>query len=340
MKVAILTRDYPPAIGGIATHVDGLVRALRRTGIEADLYVGRNDVKTLLLPFDIPLKEYDLVHVQSLPYGAFVFGVPLVVTVHSPVLEEFATYRRAVKLFSIPALGFERATLSRASAVLAVSDRSRRDLLSSYGVNSDIVQVIGNGVDYERFSVKRDPAEMDRPKRILVVSRLEPRKNVREAIEAVAELPKGESYLEIAGEGSERSALADLAEHLDLHDAVRFLGRVDTQALPELYGRAAIFLTTSRSEGFGLSLLEAMAAGCACLASNLPTHRALVEDGITGRIYNSKSDLVSCLKEMLSSPEYLQKLGRQAREAARAYTWEGVAAKVADSYEKVVLANA
>ena len=94
MKVAILTRDYPPAIGGVATHVEGLVKALRRMGVEADLYVGSNDVKTLLLPFDMPIKKYDLVHVQSLPYGAFVFGAPLVVTVHSPVLEEFAHYRR------------------------------------------------------------------------------------------------------------------------------------------------------------------------------------------------------------------------------------------------------
>ena len=57
MKVAILTRDYPPAIGGIATHVEGLVNALRRMGVEADIYVGSHDVRTLLLPFDIPLKE-------------------------------------------------------------------------------------------------------------------------------------------------------------------------------------------------------------------------------------------------------------------------------------------
>src|SRR5579862_7945991 len=108
MKVAILTRDYPPAIGGIATHVERLVVALRRLGVDADLYVGYNDVKTLLLPFDMPLKDYDLIHVQSLPYGAFVFGVPLVVTVHSPVLEEFAHYRSSLKVAAIPAVALEK----------------------------------------------------------------------------------------------------------------------------------------------------------------------------------------------------------------------------------------
>src|SRR5580700_11074160 len=207
MKVAILTRDYPPAIGGIATHVEGLVKALRRMGVEADLYVGSHDVRTLLLPFDIPLKEYDVVHVQSLPYGAFVFGVPLVVTVHSPVLEEFAHYRNALKLASLPAVALEKATLSRASAILAVSGRSRSDLLGMYGLDSGRVDVIGNGVDYERFSGQRETASPSAWKRVLIVSRLEPRKNVREAIEAVAELPRGACDLEIAGDGSERAAL-------------------------------------------------------------------------------------------------------------------------------------
>src|SRR5229473_7338038 len=114
MKVAILTRDYPPAIGGIATHVEGLVKGLARLGVEVELNVGSNDVKTLLLPFDLPLKEYDVVHVQSLPYGAFVIGAPLVVTVHSPVLEEFAHYRNSLKIASMPAIALEKATLSRA----------------------------------------------------------------------------------------------------------------------------------------------------------------------------------------------------------------------------------
>ncbi|MGH9919180.1 MAG: glycosyltransferase family 4 protein, partial [Nitrososphaerales archaeon] len=189
--MAILTRDYPPAIGGIATHVKGLVSALGRMGVEADLYVGSHDVRTLLLPFDLPLKDYDVVHVQSLPYGAFVFGVPLVVTVHSPVLEEFAHYRNALKLASLPAIALEKLTLSRASAVLAVSGQSRSELLNVYGLDPERVDVIGNGVDYQKFSGQMGAANPSSTKRILVVSRLESRKNVGEAIAAVAELPRG-----------------------------------------------------------------------------------------------------------------------------------------------------
>ncbi|MDA4122197.1 MAG: glycosyltransferase family 4 protein [Thaumarchaeota archaeon] len=336
MKVAILTRDYPPAIGGIATHVEGLVRALGRMGVEADLYVGSHDVRTLLLPFNVPLKAYDVVHVQSLPYGAFVFGVPMVVTVHSPVLEEFAYYRNALKLASLPAIALEKLTLSRASAVLAVSGQSRSELLSMYGLEPERVDVIGNGVDYQKFSGQMGAGNPSSTKRVLVVSRLEPRKNVREAIEAVAELPRGTCRLEIAGDGSEKAALVELVKHLDAEGIVHFLGRVGKASLPEVYGRSEVFLTTSNSEGFGLSLLEAMSSGCACVASDLPTHRALIEHGVSGLIYRNRPELVSFLRDLLSSPEKAERLGAAAREVASGHSWEKVAERVAGAYESAI----
>lgn len=335
MRVAILTRDYPPAIGGIATHVEGLVKALKPLGIEADVYVGKHDVRTLLLPFDIPLRDYDVVHAQSLPYGAFVFGVPLVVTVHSPVLEEFAHYRRSLKLESLAAIALERASLSRARAVLAVSVQSRAELAGRYGIGQGRVKVIGNGVDCERFSGRWDPSDPEAARRLLVVSRLEPRKNVRQAIEAVAELPKRTCRLEVAGDGSERESLVKLAWSLGADDAVHFLGRVDGESLPRVYARSAIFLTTSESEGFGLSLLEAMSSGCACVASDLPTHRALIEHGVSGLIYTSRAELVSFLRELLASPQKAERLGAAARLVAGGHSWERVAQKVAAAYEGV-----
>ena len=335
MKVAILTRDFPPAIGGIATHVEGLVKALGRLGVETEMHVGSNDVKTLLLPFDMPLNEYDLVHVQSLPYGAFVFGAPLVVTLHSPVLEEFAHFRNSLKIASLPAVALEKATLSRAKAVLAVSPQSRSDLVGKYGVGPDRIEVIGNGVDYERFSGHRESANPAAMKRILVVSRLEPRKNVREAIEAVAELPRGSCLLDVAGDGSERGAILALVKGVGAEDVVHFLGRVKEESLPELYAGSAIFLTTSRSEGFGLSLLEAMASGCVCVASDLPTHRALIEHGVSGLIYRNRQELVSYLKDMLASPDKARRLGASAQQVASTHTWDKVAGRVKEAYTRV-----
>jgi glycosyltransferase involved in cell wall biosynthesis len=175
-----------------------------------------------------------------------------------------------------------------------------------------------------------------RLEKIVVVSRLEPRKNVREAIEAVAELPKGTCRLEIAGDGSEKEALVGLAKTLGAQDCVRFMGRVGEDALPGLYCGAAIFLTTSNSEGFGLSLLEAMASSCACVASDLPTHRALIEHGVSGMIYKSRQELVACLQDLLSSPQKVERLGAAARVVASGHTWDKVAERVTAAYDEVI----
>ena len=183
---------------------------------------------------------------------------------------------------------------------------------------------------------KRARLNTSSTKRILVVSRLEPRKNVKEAIEAVAELPRGTCHLEIAGDGSEKAALVELAKKVGAEDVVDFLGRVGEAALPEVYGGSEIFLTTSNSEGFGLSLLEAMSSGCACVASDLPTHRALIEHGVSGMIYRNRNELVSYLNELISSQEKAERLGAEARQAAKQHSWEKVAQSVAHAYGKVV----
>src|SRR5438093_3613053 len=130
-RVAVLTRDYPPAIGGVATHVDGLVTALRRLGIGIDVFVGGTDYRTLLLPVTKPLGKYDIVHVQSGPYGALVTGAPMVVTVHSPLVVERDHYRGSQKLIFIPALFCEKASLRRARAVLAVSEITRSEIIEN-----------------------------------------------------------------------------------------------------------------------------------------------------------------------------------------------------------------
>jgi glycosyltransferase involved in cell wall biosynthesis len=84
----MIARDYPPTIGGIATHTFELTRTLRALGLEVELFEGRNDFGTLVASSRKDLSEFDLLHVQSTPYGAFAKKHPLVVTAHSPTLEE------------------------------------------------------------------------------------------------------------------------------------------------------------------------------------------------------------------------------------------------------------
>lgn len=84
----------------------------------------------------------------------------------------------------------------------------------------------------------------------------------------------------MVGGGPERSALKQLVARLSIN--VRFTGSVNDEQLREYFATSPIFLTSSHSEGFGSYLLEAMSAGCAAIASDIPVYRELVRDGENG----------------------------------------------------------
>jgi glycosyltransferase involved in cell wall biosynthesis len=333
MRVAILTRDYPPAIGGVATHVDGIVKALKGLGVDVDVFVGWNNYRTVLLPLTKSLRQYDLVHVQSSPYGALVIGVPMVVTVHAPVLTEWGHYSTMYKFVSVPALLCEEASLNRARAVLAVSEVTKSDLVRKYRIAAEKVDVIGNGVSFEKFALT-DRKDHRAANRILMVSRLEPRKRVEDALVAMSRLDPKSYEVQIAGDGSQRKGLERLARKLGVN--ARFLGRVGEEELPSLYRQAGVFLTTSASEGFGLSLLEAMASGCGIIASNIPTHSTLLKNGDAGLVYYRREELETKLRLLVGDTDLITSLGARAQVLARGYSWDEVAKRVRRVYDSVL----
>lgn len=334
MRVAFLTRDYPPVRSGISTHASSLANGLKALGVEVEVLVGSTDFRTLVLPLGKHLNEFDIVHVQSAPYGALVSGAPMVATVHSPIVRERKDYKRTQKLVSVPAYFLERACLRRASAIVAVSEAARDDLEEMYGIPSTRVEVIGNGVDFERYAASGNGKR--EPRHILVVSRLENRKNIGEALRAVSALPRDSYELEIVGEGSQGEKLRELARTLGVN--ATFEGSVAPEALPEIYRKAGIFLTTSRSEGFGLSLLEAMAAGCAVVASDIPTHRSLVSDERSGLLFGSPSEIPVEVKLLLEDQVLARRLGAAASASAKARSWSSVAERTLSVYRSVLSA--
>jgi len=162
-----------------------------------------------------------------------------------------------------------------------------REYLLSLGADPGRIHIAWNTVDTDRFSrlpLPRNPLPSE-PLRLLTVGYLERRKRVDLAIEAVAAaLRRGaEVTLDVAGDGTERPALEALATGLGVAGQVRFLGNVAYDAMPALYEAAHGFLFPTSSDIWGLVLVEAMAAGKACVASvHAGATRDLVADGVTG----------------------------------------------------------
>jgi glycosyltransferase involved in cell wall biosynthesis len=168
--------------------------------------------------------------------------------------------------------------LRRAARVIAVSDATRTELLARYRLPSGRVAVIPEAASAAfappaaaALATVRARYGLARPY-VLFVGFLEPKKNLRTLLEAVARLRRRGAWggIELLIVGAPGWG-ADPAPHLDalgLQDTVRFLGPVPDADLPALYGGALAFAFPSLWEGFGLPVLEAMASGAPVVASN------------------------------------------------------------------------
>jgi glycosyltransferase involved in cell wall biosynthesis len=329
MRVGLVTRDYPPRYGGMATYVEALARHLRALGVEVEVFVGGGDVGTLFLARSLSSRDFNVIHVASAPYGGLASSARTVVTVYEPVVSEWPYYGWGRKIEGLFAVRLEQRALKRAKRIIAISTETKRKLVSHYGLSDEKVVVVPLGVD---------PAGIDSARKntphpmILTVSRLDRRKNLEEALQALAKL-ESQFRLVVVGGGPERGRLEHLAHRLGLK--AEFVGPVPQGELRRYYDDADIFLSTSRSEGFGLSLLEAMAHGCAVLASDIQAHRELIPDSRFGILYKSLDELTERLRVLTIKRDLVESLGSAAQKLSLGYSWEQTAKATLDIYHEV-----
>jgi alpha-1,3-rhamnosyl/mannosyltransferase len=230
----------------------------------------------------------------------------------------------------------ERLTLGhsarRAAALLAISEATAHALAERFPATAARTVVAPLGVA-PTLDSPLDPAEAAKlppPGFVLAVGTLEPRKNLPRLVDA---------YRRLDGELTERHPLVVVGANGwqtgETLDALRSLGArcttlgyVSDAALAELYRRCAVFCYPSLGEGFGLPVLEAMAAGAAVLTSGVSS---LPEVGGEAVEYADPLDVASIaagLQRMLGDESRRAELGRRARERAREFTWEGFAERV------------
>jgi starch synthase (maltosyl-transferring) len=151
------------------------------------------------------------------------------------------------------------------------------DYMMRHGVSPERMTVIPNGIDVERFAGPRREAH-GRPRTVLFVGRLTEQKGVDVLLRAARELVT-KCRLQLVGDGPDREKLRALAAELGLAD-VRFLGRSDN--VPELLARADVFVLPSRWEGMPTVVLEAMAARCPVVGTDVIGTRDLIRHGENG----------------------------------------------------------
>ena len=214
----------------------------------------------------------------------------------------------------------ERRGLRRAAAVIATTEALRARALS---LGARRVELIPNGVDTRLFAPRaaagaRPPGA---PRRILYVGRLSEEKNLSTVLWAtppvgaeVAARTGAGVQLVTVGSGPSKDELQLLASKLGA-DA-EFRDVVDHRSLPEVYGSADVFVLASFTEGHPKVLLEAMACGLPCVASDCEGNRSIVTHEKTGLLFDPRSPeaLAACLVRVLTEPGLAAALSRAGRD--------------------------
>jgi len=369
--IALITPCYAPSIGGVETHVERVATRLAAWGHRVDVLTqtmeqDRVDVLTqtteqdppstgpvegvTVRRFRVPLAShnggfapglwtylsrhgarYDIVHAHhyhTLPaLSAVLAGCrPLVFTPHY----HGAGHSPLRSLLHCPYRRIGARLFARADRVICNS-RAEADLVRrDFPFVAERIGVVYPGVDVAALRLAH-PYPTRRTV-VLTVGRLEGYKNIHKTIEALAYLDDTFA-LHVVGVGPALPALHRLAERLGVDDRVVFLGRASDEEVRRWYRTAAVFVSLSRHEAFGLTLAEALAAGAGVVASDIPAHRETL---------TRAAGATSALLPLDVAPATLaHAIGDRAKDAHRGPmyrvdSWDDVAAGTLAVYRAVV----
>jgi glycosyltransferase involved in cell wall biosynthesis len=223
----------------------------------------------------------------------------------------------------------------KVDGVVAISCKIS-SLLIEAGVEPEKIRLIHSGIDPGPFEAAASLGGVH-PERIVVgvAAVLEERKGHRFLLEAARRL-KAQGYQVqycVAGEGSLRRSLQEAATRLGLKHDVQFLGFVSD--MPAFLSQVDMLVLPSLSEGFGVAVLEAMAAGKAVIASRVGGLAELVSDTVTGLLVAPRDveGLANAIAKLAGDRTLLGEMGRKGKERLRAnFTVEHMAKQNEDYY--------
>lgn len=273
------------------------------------------------------MKHYDIVHTHNTAPQLFatianIFGSQILVTT-----EHNTTNRRRDKWY----LKWGDQWMYRQyKKIICISDQARENLVNYIGDDHKIVTVY-NGIDIARFA-NADPLVVtnDDRKKITMVSAFRPQKDHKSLIKAFCLLPDN-YWLQLVGDGELRKETELYAKQFLCSDRIEFLGnRTD---VPQIMKTSAVIVLSSHYEGFGLVIVEGMAAGKPCIASDVDGLHEIVNGYGILVPHEDANALASAIKQVCENNEYARKVAEQCQIRARQFD----ISQMAEKYNQVYL---
>lgn len=282
------------------------------------------------------------------------FNIPLVHTYHT-MYEDYIHYitkgyfnNASKKIVEYLTLFYCDKTISE----LIVPTKKTYDLFKEKYKVARNVHIIPTGIEVERFYKEKFTKSMTEKYRkelgidkddfiIVFVGRLAQEKNVEFLIDAQKDISKKylNSKLLIIGDGPDIEKYKKMAQKLGIKDNVIFTGKVPWEIIPNYYQLASVFVTASKTETQGLTVIEAMAASKVPVCIDDESFRNVVIDDLNGKIFKNKRQYKADIFELIENPDELKRLSKQARRNAEEYSSKYFAERVLDVY-KIAIENA
>jgi len=285
----------------------------------------------------------DLLHAMAFA-GPLATPCPFVVTIYDL---SFLRYPEAFRPWNRWYLScFTAHSARRARRVIAISQSTRRDVVTRLKVPAERVTVVYCGAD-EAFhplpsaEVERFRRERGLPDRfILFLGTLEPRKNLTTLIRAYGRWRQAESNIPklviAGGKGWYYDQIFAEVERLGLAGVVIFPGYVTQEELPLWYNAADLFVYPSRFEGFGLPVLEAMACGTPVVTTNVASLPEVAGDAALLVSPDDEEQLIEAMRRVLHDQDLRWEMGVKGQAQAAAFTWERTARQTVAVYEQAL----
>lgn len=274
--------------------------------------------------------------------------IPMLHTYHT-MYEDYTKYLLRIRRGQGLAKRFMRHTskryVRRYDAVVVPSLKTEK-ALRSYGIKNNI-HILPTGIDLDKFTrYEKDDPGLDTlrqrlglaktTKIILSLGRVSEEKSVDTIVLQMKDLVERieDVRLVVVGDGPFMPTLRRMTHDMGLEDCVLFVGRVPWEEVPFYYSLADVFVSASKTETQGLTILEAMASQVPVIVYEDENVADIVKDGETGRLFKTPEGLTHCLESVLSNQETAKRLAVQGFQMAASLSLE----KFGEMAEKLYIA--
>jgi alpha-1,3-mannosyltransferase len=365
IKILQIARQFFPSIGGIESVTLGLSKALKEVGYDCAVATLKYNFQSKekldsfeevegvpvyrfshiggrrypIVPEVLKLvKDYDLLHIHAIDFFVdfinltrFLHNKPIVVSTHGGIFH--TRWNRIIKRIWFRTL--TRASLGGVRWVVADSQHDM-DLFRPIVLPGKL-KYIPNGVDIENLLILPRLTERG----LLVgVGRMVENKRVDMILQAIAQLRLEFPYIHLVwvGSGSEEESLKKQAADLGLNENVQFMGLIPTPQRNSLLARAHLFVSAASYEAFGVSTIEALAAGAVPVVTRVGIHPEVIQTGQNGWLYSGGIDsLTETLRQALKTDmDQISIMSELSRKKAQPYSWKSIVAEYVKLYENAL----